>query len=232
MGWTTFLVGVVAVGYLFVTNGDSKPVESYWLINNGFCLWLPLMAILLVLKQDPSHFGLTSGDRKLGLKWALILWAAMLLPIIVVSVRPEFRDQYLSHRLSQQLSGVGAVYDTFTKVVNLRALLYYELAMAFYMFCWEFFFRGFLLFGFQKTRLGTWGGVILQALPFMLLHWSWNPHAAKPPLEVLGSLPAAIILGILAVRTRSVLYGFIAHWGVSATMDLVLLAPFIFKHIG
>jgi membrane protease YdiL (CAAX protease family) len=222
----------VVVLYLFMTNGDPKSPEAYWLTNNGLCLWIPLMAILLILKQDPAHFGLQSGDRKLGMKWALILWAAMLLPLIVASSRPEFRDQYLSHRLSRDQPGVGEVYNTISKVVSIKALIYYELAMAFYMFCWEFFFRGFLLFGFQKTRLGTWGAVILQALPFMLLHWSLTPGAAKPTLEILGSFPAAIILGILAVRTRSMVYGFVAHWGVSASMDLVLLAPFIFRHIG
>ena len=120
--------------------------------------------------------------------------------------------------------------------VNLRALLYYELGMGFYMFCWEFFFRGFLLFGLMKTRLGTTGAVLAQAVPFALLHWSWQAVASKPSQEVIGSFIAAIVLGILAVRTRSFLYGYLAHWGVSLTLDLILLAEvgksFTFRQFG
>ena len=104
--------------------------------------------------------------------------------------------------------------------------------MGFYMFCWEFFFRGFLLFGLQKSRLGSWGAVIVQALLFALLHWSSDPNASKPLAEVASALPGGIILGILALRTRSFVYGFLAHWAISLTLDVIFLAPFIFRHVG
>ena len=229
-GIVTFLVGSLIAAYLFFTNPDPKSPEEYWFINTGLCLWLPLMVILLGLKAEPSQFGLARGDRRLGLKWALIAWVGMVIVLAIISRLPQFQSQYLYGRLSQSLAGVGPVFSA--NHVNLRALLYYELAMGFYMFCWEFFFRGFLLFGLQKTWLGTWGAVIFQALLFMLLHWSWQPGASKPGLEVLSALPGGIILGILAIRTKSFLYGYIAHWAISATLDIFQLAPFIIRHIG
>ena len=233
-GWVTLLVGLLIAAYLFWTNPDEKSPEAYWFINTGLCLWLPLVTILLLLKQEPSQFGMTRGDRRLGLKWTLIAWVAMILVIAVVvsipSLHAQFRQQYLYGRLSRSLSGIGPVF--FNGSVNLKALLYYEMAMGFYMFCWEFFFRGFLLFGLQKSRLGVWGAVIVQALLFALLHWSYVPGAAKPPVEVLSALPGGLILGVLALRTRSFLYGFLAHWAISLTLDVILLAPFVFRHFG
>ena len=233
-GPITFLVGLLIAAYLFFTNPDDKSPEAYWFINTGLCLWLPLVVILLVLKSEPSQFGLTRGDRRLGLKWTGIAWGVMVLLLAVAvsipSFHAQFQQQYLYGRLSRYLSGVGPVF--FNQHVNLKALLYYELAMGFYMFCWEFFFRGFLLFGLQKSRLGAWGAVIVQALLFALLHWSYVPNASKPPVEVLSALPGGLILGVLALRTRSFVYGFLAHWAISLTLDLILLAPFIFRHFG
>ena len=233
-GLVTFLVGILIAAYLFFTNPDDKSPEGYWFINTGLCLWAPLLVILLVLKSEPSQFGLTRGDRRLGLKWTGIAWGVMVLLLAVAvnipSLHAQFQQQYLYGRLSRYLSGVGPVFSN--QHVNLKALLYYELAMGFYMFCWEFFFRGFLLFGLQKSRLGSVGAVIVQALLFALLHWSYVPGASKPPVEVLSALPGGLILGVLALRTRSFVYGFLAHWAISLTLDLILLAPFVFHRFG
>jgi len=234
-GGVTFLVGACVAAYLFLTNADPKPPEAYWMINTALCLWVPLVAILLVLKAEPSQFGMTRGDRRLGLKWTLISWVVMVLVLAVVlsipSLHRQFQGQYLDGRLSHwYLSGVGVVFQN--GHVSPKALLYFELYTGYYMFCWEFFFRGFLLFGLQKSILKTWGAVIVQALVFMLLHWSLDPSASKPMAEVLSALPGGIVLGILALRTRSFVYGFLAHWAISVTLDVILLAPFIFRHAG
>jgi len=230
-GIVVFLLGALIVAYLFVTNADAKSFETYNFINMGLCLWLPLFTVLLVLRQEPDQFGLTRGDWKLGQKWALWAWVAMLLPVAYFAHRADVQSYYLQGRLScWALAGLGVVFDGVR--VNLKALLYYELAMGFYMFGWEFFFRGFLLFGLQKTALRAGGAVIVQALLFALLHWSWKAHAAKPSLEVLAAFPGGLILGALALKTRSFLYGYLVHWGISVTLDLFLLAPFIFRHFG
>lgn len=235
-GLVTFLVGVLICAYLFWTNPDDKSPESWWLINTGLCLWLPLVTILLFLRAEPSHFGMTRGDRRLGLKWTLISWVVMVLILAVLvsipSLRTQFQGQYLFGRLTRPLEGVGAPFIPLTNHINPKALLLYEMAMGFYLFCWEFLFRGFLLFGLQKSRVGAVGAVLIQALLFALLHWSYVKGASKPPVEVLSALPGGIVLGIVALRTRSFLYGFLIHWAISLTLDLILLAPFIFRHFG
>jgi len=226
----TAITGALIAAYLFWTNPHWSSYETYKLVNTALCLWLPLLVIILGLRQEPSQFGLTRGDQRLGLKLFLAAWVAMLPVLYFASRQPVFQHQYLTGRLHQWMVDFGPVFDG--RRVSFPALFYYELGMGFYMFCWEFFFRGFLLFGLIKTRLGPWGGIILQALPFMLLHWSPVPGASKPYLEVLSALPGGIILGILAWRTRSFLYGFLIHWAISLTLDLFLLIPFIFRQIG
>lgn len=230
-GIVTLVVGGLVVAYLFVTNADDKSFETYNFINTGLCLWVPLLTILLMLRQEPDQFGLTRGDWRVGQKWALWAYLGMLLPVAYFAHRPDVQSYYLQGRLSNwPPASLGPVFDGIR--VNLKSLLYYELGMGFYMFGWEFFFRGFLLSGLQKTWLRTWGAVIVQALLFALLHWSWKAHASKPALEALTAFPGGLILGALAVKTRSFLYGYLVHWGISVTLDLFLLAPFIFRHFG
>ncbi|MGO8670628.1 MAG: CPBP family intramembrane glutamic endopeptidase [Capsulimonadaceae bacterium] len=232
-GIVIFVVAALITAYLFATNGDFKPIETYWFINDGLCLWVPLMVILFVLREEPGRFGMQRGDARLGLKWALICWLCMLPFAALASTWADFRLYYIGH-LSSNLWGFGSIvpYGRFAHTVNPHALLYYELAMGFYMFCWEFFFRGFLLFGLERTRLGSVGAVIVQTIPFVLLHWLPTPGASKPLDEIIGSAIAGPILGILALRTRSFLYGFLAHWAVSLTFDLLVLRPFILHHVG
>jgi membrane protease YdiL (CAAX protease family) len=235
IGIVTFLVGTLIAVYLFLTNPDPKSFEEYNFVNTGLCLWLPLMTILFVFRQEPNQFGLTRGDQRLGFKWVLIAWVGMILPLVWYSHQDSAKQFYLEGRLeSSPLYGLGTVLNPILHTINYKALLYFELGMGFYMFCWEFFFRGFLLFGLQKSRLGSWGAVIIQSLLFMLLHSAWKDqnHAAKPLLETLSALPGGIILGILALKTRSFVYGFLAHWAISVTLDLFLLVPFISHHFG
>lgn len=241
-GIVTFMVAALVTAYLFVTNADLKEKEAYWLINNCLCLWVPLFTIQVILRQEPAQFGMQRGDARFGFRVAAALWLCMLVISILLMyvgshrlpylarIRHDFQHYYLYNNLSVYLAGVGQVNSL--DGIHWKALVYYELAMGFYMYCWEFFFRGFLLFGLMRTKLGTWGAVIIQAIPFTLLHWSYNPGASKPLPEVAGALIAGIILGMLAARTKSFLYGYLAHYAVSVTFDLLVLAPFISRHVG
>jgi membrane protease YdiL (CAAX protease family) len=83
------------------------------------------------------------------------------------------------------------------------------------MFCWEFFFRGYLLFGLARTV--KWLAVIVQAVVFGALHWY------KVPLELAASFGAGIVLGILALRAKSFLPCFALHWLVSVSFDVLIL---------
>lgn len=222
----TFLVGAAISAFLFWQNPYLGNFETYRFINCGLLLFVPLMVIVLFLRQSPAQFGLARGDRKFGLKWAIIAWAAML-PILGFAASRHAFIAYYGQSLAQVL-GYAAPYPYspfFKPHFYFAGLVYYELATGFYLFCWEFFFRGFLLFGLARARfLGVAGAIFIQTIPFTLLHWSLVPGASKPPLEIASAFFGGIILGLLAWRTRSFVYGFLIHWAISVTLDLMLLA--------
>jgi membrane protease YdiL (CAAX protease family) len=99
---------------------------------------------------------------------------------------------------------------------------------------WEFFFRGFLLFPFalaaeRAFRLESEGGhggdreasgaiaiaalVLFQTIPSTLLHFG------HPLSELLSAVPAGIIFGILAWKTRSIVPGLILHAAIGIGTD-------------
>ena len=83
-----------------------------------------------------------------------------------------------------------------------------------YLFCWEFFFRGYLLFGLARS-FGI-AAIALQSVPFGIMHWG------KP--EFLLSFVGGLILGCLAYRAKSFLPAFIVHWVAAVGLDLFVVA--------
>jgi len=82
----------------------------------------------------------------------------------------------------------------------------------------EFFFRGFLVLGLERSmgRLAVW----VAAIPYCMIHYH------KPPLEAFAAIAAGIILGELAQRTRTIMGGAIIHMGVALSMDMLALSRF------
>jgi len=234
-----FLVGTVICAFLFVANPFLHPFEAYNLVNTAVLIWIPLVVIILFLGREPEEFGMSPGERKVGWRWALGCWLLMVPLVAWAASRTEFRHYYMG-ALSQPLANFFNsshsifLYDYYAYSpillphVHPLGLVYYELVMGFYFFCWEFFFRGFLLFGLAKFRgLGDWGAVFVQAVPFALLHYSTVAGASKPLLEIVSAFFGGVILGALALRTRSFAYGFIIHWAIAVTLDLIILWPAI-----
>jgi membrane protease YdiL (CAAX protease family) len=220
----TLFVGACISAFLFFANPYLAPFETYRIVNTACLFWFPCMIIMLFLKQDLSNFGMTHGDRKFGLKFTIVAIFVMLPVLIIASLQPQFK-QFYSAMDSQPLAMVGyAVRDGWTPPVRPLGMLYFEAIQGFYFFCWEFFFRGFLLFGLTRARwLGNTGAVIAQAALFALMHWSIVPSASKPPAEIASALIGGLILGWLAVRTKTFFYGFLIHWSISAILDLLLI---------
>jgi membrane protease YdiL (CAAX protease family) len=227
-GAVTLFVGASITAFLFLANPWLRPFEGYNQVNDALLLWVPLMVILFFLKQGPSEFGVDAGDRKFGLIAVVIAVACMVPILLFASKQPSFQAVY-GARLSQPLA-----IDNYAFAVNLRpplhieGFLYYEAMMGFYFFCWEFFFRGFLLFGLAKFKiLGYWGAVFIQTLPFTLLHWSLIQSASKPPMEIASAFFGGLILGALAVKTKSFFYGFVIHWFIALGLDLMVILPYL-----
>ena len=83
------------------------------------------------------------------------------------------------------------------------------------MLSWEFFFRGYMLFGLEE-RFGKYS-VLIQMIPFTIL------HHGKPFAESLGAILAGILLGVIALETRSFIYGALLHWLVAVSMDVSVI---------
>jgi membrane protease YdiL (CAAX protease family) len=77
----------------------------------------------------------------------------------------------------------------------------------------EFFFRGVLLQGLRKA-MGS-NAIFVMIVPYNMIHYG------KPMAETLGAIGAGLILGTLAMRTKSIWGGVIIHVGVATMMDML-----------
>ena len=73
-----------------------------------------------------------------------------------------------------------------------------------------------MLFGLER-KFGRYS-ILIQTLPFAVMHYN------KPFPEAIGSIFAGVLLGVIALETRSFIYGAAIHWFVAMTMDVLALA--------
>ena len=217
VGWTTLLVGLVVTGYLFIANQRYMAFEQYYLLNIALLLWAPLVVILVFLRRPVDDFALTTGDLKPGLLVALALFVLFLPVIFVTAPTPPFQHYYVN-ALLRAPQGSGAI-SAFGRL-DVGRLVFHELVFGFYMFAWEWYFRGFLLYGLKRV-MPTVAAVLIQAAAFALLHYN------KPVIEVVSSFFGAILLAGVALRYRSFLPCFFLHWAISAAFDGAVLYHFL-----
>jgi len=185
---------------VFDTSDDKFFSTIYWFSADGFLMFvIPLILIPLILKQKPSDFGFKLGDWKFGLTSSVVFIAIMLPVLWIASGSKGFASTYPQ--------GGPLVRE------NINVLLYYELFVGFYMLGWEFFWRGYMMFGL-KNKFGYYA-IFIQMIPFFIL------HRGKPEIEIFASIFAGLILGIQAWRTNSFIYCFIVHWSVMIFVDVV-----------
>lgn len=79
----------------------------------------------------------------------------------------------------------------------------------------EAFFRGWIL-GALRPSFGS-GAIFAMAVPYCMIHYG------KPYLEANGAIVAGVVLGSLAMRTRSIYAGFLVHITVAFLMDFLAL---------
>jgi membrane protease YdiL (CAAX protease family) len=150
-----------------------------------YYLVIPLLLVVLVFRDRPAEYGLSLGDWRTGLKWTVV-FAVVGTPLLLLAARSPAMIQYYD----RFPAGLGRLIPT----------------TALDLIGWEFFFRGFLLFGLLRLMGPT--AVIAQAVPFALA------HLGKPETETLTTIFGGILFGWLAWRSRSVIYPFLLHWFV------------------
>lgn len=127
---------------------------------------------------------------------------------------------FLSHWNSQ----LSAFYpfgrpDTLELVRSPLGMAAHALAyLCFYYLPWEITFRGALLFPLVASRSAGAGGLLLTVTPQALA--STLLHIGHPSLELAAAFPFGLALGMLAVRTGSILPGLMIHAAAGIALDL------------
>jgi membrane protease YdiL (CAAX protease family) len=197
---TCLLVGAAIVAFLTRFNHHSFMGEEYLVVNVTWLLFVPFLLIFFLFREPAERFGFRLPENGAG-RIALVFFLLMVPFLIGASRFQNFQNYYpLYYR---------AAYDW-------NALFYWELVYGFYMFCWEFFYRGFLTFGLSRA-FGVTVAIGLQTIAFGLMHYG------KPTPEFIGSFIAGIALGWLAVRGKSFLPCFVLHWVISVSFDLLAI---------
>lgn len=186
-------------------NAPLQPSQDWnrWIWATALCcLVLPLAIVWLLFGQgltrltwlkDQKHnawnYGWDFSNWKKHLKIGLFLLVLMLPLLWFYSRAPEVREFYQSYYPGDR---------------TLLALFSLIATTLIYMFCWEWFFRGYLLFG-AAQGFGFVAAILLQAALFGMAHWD------KPPLELYSSFLGGAVLGVLCWREKSFLPAFYAH---------------------
>jgi membrane protease YdiL (CAAX protease family) len=159
-------------------------------------LVVPLVAARL-MRMPLADLGLsTKGFAKHAWIYG-VLYLAILPVVVGASFTPAFQATYPFYKLAAR---------SWTDFVA------WELMYASTFLALEVFFRGFLLFPLKRA-LGAYA-IFVMIVPYCMIHFH------KPIAEVVGAIFAGIVLGTLAMVTRSVWCGVLIHISVAWTMDL------------
>jgi membrane protease YdiL (CAAX protease family) len=165
----------------------------------GF-LVVPMAAVRLLGGRLRLHgLGLGATRRHVGAYAALV---AAVLPLVVAA---SFGDSF------------AATYPFYRDAGrSWSELVGWELLYGASFVAVEFFFRGYALFALERA-IGPYA-IFVMVVPYCMVHFG------KPLAEVCGALVAGVVLGALALRTRSIWGGVAVHVLVAWSMDLLALA--------
>lgn len=187
--WKIVVITVASALLLLVDRYRTVFGIKYW-DRVLFYLIIPLLIVILLFRENPRAYGFQLGDWKLGLIYTL-LGILVMAPVIY----------FLGHG-NLSMRGYYASYLPGLPWTTLLDL-----------FGWEFFFRGWILFGYAR-KFGH-DALWLQAVPFALA------HIGKPEIETLSTIFGGFAFGWVAWRTKSFLYPFLIHWFIGSFIIIV-----------
>jgi membrane protease YdiL (CAAX protease family) len=198
------LAGLEARGHEWVKL--SKYDEYY-----GYVWWVSTRVIGYVLVPLPLWKLLFPKDSLLdmGLRlkgffqhlWIYGLCLGVVLPtMLIVASQPDFGTYYPFYKNSER-----SWFD----------FLAWEVIYFIQFLALEMFFRGWMVGALRKS-MGS-AAIFAMAVPYCMIHYG------KPYLEAHGAIVAGVVLGSLAMRTRSIYSGFLVHITVAFLMDLLAL---------
>lgn len=175
-----------------------------------FLLLVPALVYRAVVGRLDGA-GLRWGDARFGLPAVLGL-GVVAVPIIVLSASDA--------ALALTYPWPGAWAGSSAAALVLWAGTYFLYYVAF-----EAFYRGFVL-NTAARAIGVPSALWLQAIMATLI------HLGKPLPELLAAAPASLLFGVLALRSKSILYPALLHLVIGLTLDVTLLARAGDLHLG
>jgi len=161
---------------------------------------IPLIVIVWLLRGRPGDYGF----RVRGIATHLPVYGAMYLVMLPLLLWASSFDSFLGY------------YPFYKRAVEGGAAFWlYELGYGLQFVGVEAFFRGFMTFGLLP-RFGALA-VVVMTVPYTMIHFS------KPMPEATAAIFAGLILGAMAVRSRSFVPGIFLHVAVAMTMDLLVI---------
>jgi uncharacterized protein len=161
---------------------------------------LPCIVVAFMRGERLRDYGMATRGFLQHLWMYGVLFAIVLPSVIIVSYTGEFRNYY-------------PFYDEAGR--SWRDFFLWELVYGLQFLSLEFFFRGFMLQSLKRT-LGAYS-IFVMVVPYCMIHFG------KPFVEALAAILAGIVLGTLALKTRSIWCGVLIHVSVAVTMDLAAL---------
>jgi membrane protease YdiL (CAAX protease family) len=191
-------------GVLSATGADDLALNvARFAIFFVLLLGLPFLHIVISPNLRGQAMGLGFGDWRLGLRLVLLLIPFVIVPALYIGAQmPAVRAEYPLARILLQNQEFILLYET------AYVLLYYT--------AWEFYFRGYLLFGLA-TRFGAANAILIQTISSALI------HIGKPEGELIGSIVVGVLFGLIAWRTRSIWYVFLLHAAIGVATDLWII---------
>ncbi|HUI10159.1 MAG TPA: type II CAAX endopeptidase family protein [Bacteroidota bacterium] len=186
--------------------GCDGITAATFMFASAFVLFglVPFCVLVIGFREHPSDYGLQWGNWRLGAGLLLallpLITAAFLYP---ASGNAEVRAFY------PFAPEAGSSIAKFLLLQIPRGALYYS--------AWEFFFRGFMLFGMRRY-VGDWLAVCVQTIPQCL----W--HIGLPTGEILSSIGGGVLFGVIALRTRSIIWPMLLHYAMGIVLDILIIA--------
>ena len=161
----------------------------------GFLI-IPMLTIKFVLKQPLKNYGWQMGSIKQHWLAYVLLASPIMLFAFLVSFREDFAHHYPFYNLAHK---------------SWLDLILWECIYILQFIAVEFFFRGFLVNGL-RIPFGSLS-IAVMCLPYLMLHFP------KLWLESFGAISFGFLLGILALRSRSIWGGVAVHVAIALMMD-------------
>jgi uncharacterized protein len=162
----------------------------------------PVLVIRFVFRERVRDYGLRIKGMSAHVRVYFVLFGIAFPLIVAASFTAAFQDKYpFLHPVAGRPLGPDLYWWW---------LLYWCQFVAL-----EFFFRGFMLNGLAP-RLG-WAAIFAMTVPYNMLHYG------KPMAEALAAIVGGIVLGTLALKTKSIWLGASLHISIALSMDLLAL---------